>query len=272
MKIDQKLIEEYEQNGAVCLRNVFDKAWIDLARVGIEKNLASPSSFGEKLKGDKSDGHYFDDYCNWNRIEEFKKFAFESPAAAIAGTLTKSKEVSFYHEHVLVKEPGTDKETPWHHDQSYYPIDGDKVCSIWMPVDPVPRETCVQFVAGSHKWGWYQPIKFETTLPYRVVDGDGDRRTYQPVPDVEANRDKYNILTWDVQPGDCIVFHMKCLHGAPGNASRTCWRRVLSTRWLGDDAVMTRRPWRTSPPTTGGLKTGDRAVCSEFPVVWRHDD
>ncbi|GFX26753.1 hypothetical protein TNCV_1839261 [Trichonephila clavipes] len=36
------------------------------------------------------------------------------------------QQVSFYHEHVLVKEPGTDKETPWHHDQSYYPIDGEK--------------------------------------------------------------------------------------------------------------------------------------------------
>jgi hypothetical protein len=35
--------------------------------------------------------------------------------------------VKFYHEHVLNKEPGTEKATPWHHDQSYYPINGDKV-------------------------------------------------------------------------------------------------------------------------------------------------
>ncbi|GFY65979.1 uncharacterized protein TNIN_229011 [Trichonephila inaurata madagascariensis] len=74
MKIDPKVIEDYEKNGAVCLRGIFDKTWIELVRNGIEKNLASPSVFGEKLKGDKSDGHYFDDYCNWNRIEEFKKF------------------------------------------------------------------------------------------------------------------------------------------------------------------------------------------------------
>lgn len=272
MKIDLKTIEDYEKNGAVCLRGVFDKTWIELVRNGIEKNIASPSIFGEKLKGDKSDGYYFDDYCNWNRIEEFKKYAFESPAATIAGILTKSKEVSFYHEHVLVKEPGTDKETPWHHDQSYYPIDGEKVCSIWMPVDPVPRETCVQFVAGSHKWGWFQPIKFETTLPYQVEDKDFNDRTYQPVPDIEANRNKYDILCWELQPGDCIVFHMKTLHGAPGNPSRTCWRRVLSTRWLGDDAVFARRPWKTSPPYTREPQFGDRAICSEYPIVWRNEE
>jgi ectoine hydroxylase-related dioxygenase (phytanoyl-CoA dioxygenase family) len=35
--------------------------------------------------------------------------------------------VKFYHEHVLNKEPGAEKATPWHHDQSYYPINGDKV-------------------------------------------------------------------------------------------------------------------------------------------------
>ncbi|GFR12871.1 uncharacterized protein TNCT_452581 [Trichonephila clavata] len=141
-----------------------------------------------------------------------------------------------------------------------------------MPVDPVPRETCVQFVAGSHKWGWFKPIKFETTLPYQVEDKDFNDRTYQPVPDIEANRDTYDILSWELQPGDCIVFHMKTLHGAPGNASRTCWRRVLSTRWLGDDAIIARRPWKTSPPTLGGLQFGDRPICSEFPIIWRNEE
>ncbi|GFX26737.1 uncharacterized protein TNCV_1839101 [Trichonephila clavipes] len=78
-------------------------------------------------------------------------------------------------------------------------ITGMGVCSIWMPVDPVPRETCVQFVAGSHKWGWFNPIKFETTLPYQVEDKDFNDRTYQPVPDIEANKDTYDILSWELQ-------------------------------------------------------------------------
>ena len=33
----------------------------------------------------------------------------------------------FYHEHVFTKDPGTNRATPWHHDQSYYPVDGWKV-------------------------------------------------------------------------------------------------------------------------------------------------
>jgi hypothetical protein len=45
--------------------------------------------------------------------------------------------VKFYHEHVLNKEPGAEKATPWHHDQSYYPINGDKVnyaCIIYLEI------------------------------------------------------------------------------------------------------------------------------------------
>ena len=35
---------------------------------------------------------------------------------------------------IVLYLPGTEKETPWHHDQAYYPVDGEAVVSIWMPV------------------------------------------------------------------------------------------------------------------------------------------
>ena len=41
--------------------------------------------------------------------------------------MMESQYSVFYHEHVLNKEPGTEKETPWHHDQAYYPVDGFKM-------------------------------------------------------------------------------------------------------------------------------------------------
>ena len=66
-----------------------------------------------------------------------------------------------FHEHVLVKEPGTLEPTPWHHDQPYYFVDGTQIVSLWIPLDPVPRRTCVEYVAGSHRWGkWYTPKRF----------------------------------------------------------------------------------------------------------------
>lgn len=77
----------------------------------------------------------------------------------------------FYHEHVLVKEPSAKIPTPWHHDQAYYPIDGEDMCSIWMPVDEVPSEATLKFVKGSHRWNqWFFPRKFKTSRNYALND------------------------------------------------------------------------------------------------------
>ena len=67
----------------------------------------------------------------------------------------------FYHEHVLTKEPGTAKVTPWHHDQSYYPIDGDQIVSMWIPVDFVGLDAAIRFVKGSHSWNRYQFLELQ---------------------------------------------------------------------------------------------------------------
>ena len=45
----------------------------------------------------------------------------------------------FFHEHALVKEQDTHEATPWHHDEPYYCVDGDRNVSLWLPLDPVPR-------------------------------------------------------------------------------------------------------------------------------------
>lgn len=95
MKINEELVEEYQENGAVCVRNAFSKEWVDIVAQGIEKNLESPGPFGEKLASDNSNAYYFDDLCNWRRFPEFKKYVLESPVAAIAGQFMKSEVISF---------------------------------------------------------------------------------------------------------------------------------------------------------------------------------
>ncbi|XP_064454695.1 uncharacterized protein LOC135365979 [Ornithodoros turicata] len=269
--ITQEILEDYHRDGAVCLRGVFEPRWVEAARKGIEQTMENPGPHSERLQG-SSGSAYFNDYCNWRQVPEFVDYVYKSPAAELVGQLMQSKWAAFYHEHVLVKDPGTSRETPWHHDQAYYPIDGFKVCSIWMPVDPVGEETSIQFVAGSHRWGkWFYPRKFATLKNYALGDNRLDHE-YEDVPVEEIDGGKHRILKWAVQPGDCIVFHMRTLHGAPGNVSQSVSRRVLSTRWLGDDAVMAKRAWDVSPPTMGGLQPGDAAVSEEFPIIWRRKE
>src|SRR6266481_6166006 len=104
---------------------------------------------------------FFVDFQLWQRWPACRDFAFGSPAAAIAAAMMGSRTVCFYHDHLLVKEPETAERTPWHHDQPYYPVDGGQICSIWLPLDPVGRETAVEYIKGSHRWGrWFAPRFF----------------------------------------------------------------------------------------------------------------
>ena len=185
-----------------------------------------------------------------------------------------SESAIFYHEHLLIKEPGNQSKTPWHQDQPYYPVDGRHVCSIWMPLDPVPLESSLQFVKASHTLGpRFIPRKFATQKNYQLKSQDDHRSTgfaqFETVPDdIDSRPDKYEILSWALNPGDCVVFYGATLHGAAGNVSLNTSRRAFSTRWFGDDARFAERPWELSPPFTGGLRAGESMACVLFPLIW----
>ena len=269
-------ITSFQRDGAVCLRNVFDQKWLEIVAAGVERNLTAPSKYAESLTTEGVSARFFGDYCNWQTIPEFQEFMYQSPAAEIVALLMGSEKAIFYHEHLLIKEPGNQRKTPWHHDQPYYPVDGRQMCSIWMPLDPVPLETSLQFVKGSHAWGrWFVPRKFATANNYALkntTDGEAaDLAMFESVPDIEGRPDEYEILFWELEPGDCVVFYGLTLHGAAGNVSRTTSRRVLSTRWFGDDARFAERPWEISPPISGSLKPGDPMACDAFPIIWSRD-
>ena len=265
--LTSELKENFDKDGVVIIRKVFSKDWLEKTKIAIEQNMASPSQYGENVKAEGGSGSYFNDYLNWQRIPELLEYVYKSPAAEIAKFLTGSQRIVFYHEHILVKEPNTTKTTPWHHDQSYYPLDGDQVCSIWMPVDHVSKSETLYFVKGSHKKGYFMPYKFATELPYPLSDPNKKEETVTFTPIPENIEELGEVVGWEVAPGDCVVFAGKTVHGAPGNLSARP-RRVLSTRWVGDDVVCAERPWVCSPPVTGNLKSGERFQQDDlFPFV-----
>ena len=250
----------YEADGVVCLRGVMPLAWIDLLREAVEVAMAHPGPHAEEYA--KGAGRFFGDLDLWQRHAPFRRFVMESPAAEIAGRIMGASKVNFFYDQLLVKEPGTVERTPWHQDQPYWAVAGRQVCSIWPPLDPVAQETCVEYVAGSHAWPAFSPYHFADGRPYADTG-------LPPLPDIEAERDKHRIVSFAMEPGDCLVFQAMIVHGAPANRSANR-RRALATRWTGDDARYCLRAGEVAIPTSDpGLRHGDVMDCDLFPVVWR---
>ena len=257
--ITDDMVTAYQRDGAVLIKGLWAD-WVDTLRAGIDRNMAEPSEYAaENLKPGEG-GRFFDDYCNWTRIPEFEQVIRQSGVADVAARLMKSDYVQLFHDHVLVKEPGTAKPTPWHQDGPYYFVEGRQNVSFWSPLDPV-REASLRCVAGSHLWP-------REVLPTRWVAETSfypDPDLYMPVPDPDA--EGMTVLEWQMEPGDAVAFNYRTLHGARGNDATTR-RRAFSLRLVGEDVRYVERPGRTSPPYPGhGMLEGQRLRDDWFPVL-----
>lgn len=253
-------IADYAADGAICVRGALTDSELELLAAAVAANMAAPSEYSCEYTPDGAPGRFWDDYCNWQRFDGYRRVLFESALPTIAAEAMQSRTVRLFHEHVLVKEPGTTEVTPWHHDQPYYCVDGDQGLSIWVPLDPVPLEASLRFVAGSHLGPMYTPRRFVDHQPYDYGDA------FDPLPEIDEA--DHRILAWALEPGDCIVFHMRTLHAAGGSPNR---RRAFSARYVGDDARYALRPAPTSPPfpeVAGVLRPGDPLDHPSFPVVF----
>ena len=259
--LSKEHIKSFQDDGVVLIKGLFAD-YVELIQMGIDYNIQNPGRYAAENIKDGEGGRFFDDYCNWNRISQFQEVIKNSKVAEVAAGLMKSKTVQVFHDHVLVKEPGTSKPTPWHQDSPYYFVEGSQTVSFWSPVDAVTDAT-LRCVAGSHKWS--KPV-----LPTRWLNEDKfykDTFKYMPVPDPDA--EGMRILEWDMDPGDAVAFHYRILHGARGNETKKR-RRAFSLRLVGDDARYVERPGPTSPPFPGhNMKPGDRLREDWFPIIYQ---
>jgi ectoine hydroxylase-related dioxygenase (phytanoyl-CoA dioxygenase family) len=256
-----ELIEDFARDGAILLRGVFQD-WIEPLREGTAQLMAAPSPLERSYQPKDGSAPFFQDLCNWQRIPAYRRFVMQSGAGRIAAALMQSRTARFFHDHILVKEPGNSIVTPWHQDLPYYCVSGEKSVSMWIPLDPVSREVTLELVAGSHRWGRsFKPMRFDGTELYA-----GD--TAPAMPDIDDHRSEFEILGWAMEPGDAVCFHFGTVHGAPGNFSKQNRRRVFSARWVGDGAQFIDRGGKGSPPFRHlALRTGDALQGDEFPEL-----
>ena len=168
----------------------------------------------------------------WMTRDDVRDFALFGPTARPVRQAMQSECLRFFFDQEFIKEKNLMEPTPWHHDYTFWPIQGNQIASVWTAIEPVTPETsALEFVAGSHLWNrLFQAIglggKDVSTIPR------------DKMPDIEANREKYEIVSWDLEPGDALLFHARTLRGARGNAfplQLEAGGRSTTPRWIGDD-------------------------------------
>jgi ectoine hydroxylase-related dioxygenase (phytanoyl-CoA dioxygenase family) len=221
---------------------------------------------GEDVASDgESTGRFVSGVDHWRSQPEFRSFAGDSALPGIVAALLRATKVNLYEDSVLVKEPGAHERTVWHQDLSYFHVDGEQLCTTWVPLDPTDATTgAVRYARGSHRWdAVYRPNLFVSSLPIPGTEGE-------LVPDVDAlaAAGDAEVLAFTTEPGDVVVHHARTLHAAGGNRSTTTRRRAISVRYCGDDARVLVRAGAPMKPYQQHVTDGAVPDSPDCPVVW----
>lgn len=283
--VTDREVEAFRTDGVVCLRNVMPPGWLRRMEDALETALASAdvadlSQMGadiaaatgadrtvDPVVGDAgtSRGRFLAGTDHWRAQDEFLEFATQSPLGSLAATVLGADEVWLYEDSVLVKEPGTAERTAFHQDMAYFHLEGDLVCTTWVPLDPVTAETgAVRYVAGSHRDRTrFRPNLFVTTMAIPGTEG-AEVPDYDDLAQVGGAR----IVSFDTEPGDVVVHHARTIHGAHANASATRRRRAISVRYAGTGTVFRPVAGAPSKPHHDGVVAGDPLDDERFPRAW----
>jgi len=263
--IEAQEIEAYERDGVVVLRELVSPAWLEQIAAAIERDIENPGPFYhgyETSGGSRFHGNMRLFECD----QDMDSFCRESFLPRVAQRFLKSNKVNLLYDQLFVKEAGTLNRTRWHNDQPYWAMRGWQVLSLWVALDTTMEDSgALEFIRGSHRWNrWFQPETFGKTDAIAAYERNPD---YEPIPDIDENRRDYDIVSWDLEPGDVYLFHALTVHGAAGNSTSDQRRRGYTVRYTGDDAVYDSRPGTNKHLRCSVLNDGDPLDSEQFPVV-----
>ncbi len=251
--IDQVTLDAYNRDGAVLLKSVFEDPWVSELRVSADRSLSQSNN-------------YFHRQRVWENDETCREYCLNSAAPALAAAFMDSSKVNLLYDQVFAKTAG-DPATPWHNDLPYWPVRNGKAMTVWLALDPIKLNSGpLEFIAGSHLWDkWFQP--FSTVADGSVDDFYADTEEgFDPLPDFDAERDQYQILCWEMDPGDVMIFDSMTVHGATANTSPAV-RRGYAVRYTDDD--MTYRSDAIINPiiVNPHLQDGQALDSDQYPAV-----
>lgn len=238
------LQQTYREEGALFLPRALTAEHLSKVEAAYDWMLAHPDPTHVKFYP-KEDATFLQATGYSADVPVFMTLLRDTPipdlCAALFGNGDQPGDVWYLGEQLFLKEGGAARRTPWHQDSSYLAFNGAKIAVMWITLDPLPANGCLEVIPKTHKgitWNGSMFHPDDDTIPL-YADSPLPR-----LPDIEQNRADWDIHSWPVTPGDVLIFHTACMHGGgatvPGQR-----RRTLTLRFFGDDVVWIERPKRT---------------------------
>ncbi|MBT3533482.1 MAG: phytanoyl-CoA dioxygenase [Rhodospirillaceae bacterium] len=237
--------QRFREDGVIKLDAVLDQDFLDGARACYDWSLShkGPHGKGGGWLNEGSDS--FEDKANPDAPTVYEALLRNGPLADLAAELWGAEETWFMYEQVF-RKTGACRRTPWHQDSSYLAVDGEHLIVFWISFAAVPKAEALEFVSGSHHGPLYNGSTFKIDDPTQPIYPEDE---LPRLPDIDRAPADWDIVSWDVEPGDVLAFHPKVLHG--GGATTHAMRETVSLRFFGPDTIYASRPGPCGPRIAG---------------------
>ncbi len=253
--LTENQIKFFRTQGYIKLKNVLTPESLSLLRLEMRKEFRhvniSPETKFNSLE------------MMWETNSILKAFVWSRRLSRLAADLLGVNAVRLYHDNGLSKEPGCGR-TPWHYDDHHFPIATHKVCTVWIPLQPIPREMGpLRFAKGIEVYKLVEDVpfnKFDTSYDRQIIDRFREHR-------IEVDESPFEL-------GEVSFHHNLNFHSAGPNCT-TVSRMVLATTYFEDGARVIDTPhlvngdWRKFMP---GVVPGERIDTPLNPILYSSQD
>lgn len=235
--ISPDLIETLREDGVVLLKNALNAEELAIIKDVFESHLEMTGPWVMDRSTEKA--RFLFAFLSPEKMAtpSFQRLWNETKLLDIAQMTFKTPEVWLWHEQIFFKE-GSDGErverTEWHQDLAIDPVEGADLLRFWITLEPVEKDYALEFVRGSHRGPTYFLEK--ETSPAKPENDES-----MLIPDIDADRSQWDIVSWATEPGDILAFHPGIIHGG-GPTKPDGVRRTLVTVFAGRDARYSPKP------------------------------
>jgi len=241
VNITEEQIAQYQRDGAILLKGILTEEEKTLLEQGMEESYAKPGKRSTRATDGQGRGETFmESFPSQASSPSLQRLLDIGRIPEIAARMMRAPSAQLVLDQIFYKQKGVVIPTPWHQDTPYLRVRGDDMIRVWLTADFSPKELTLQIIRGSHRWG----IVFDPQIKGdNNVKNTGEGRMIQlsgaegapRVPDIASYPESFDILSWDVEPGDALVFNGNMLHAAGGAEDSPHRRRAYTSMWAGPE-------------------------------------
>ena len=253
-------VDFYRANGHVLVRGITSAAEMEQWGPVIKEVTLAHSDEDRSVEQDETVRDAIMQIQNlWLLDERVRDFVFAPRFARVAADLLGVDALRVYHDQAVFK-PAGGTSTPFHQDQYFFPLDGDEIVTMWIPLVPITAEMgSMTFGSGSHRYGSMGALALS----------DESERVFRA--EVEARG--IPLETHGAMALGDATFHAGwTLHSAPPNPTPHL-RAVMTVIWFADGlrGIEPEHDWHVKDyeKWLPGVRPGEVAASAINPVVWR---